>query len=81
METAQSSAVAALAPAEIRGSAFGLMAGIQAFGNLGASAVAGIIWTAVSPSAAFGYLALWMVVAVAVITIAIRPDARGPRES
>lgn len=72
VETAQNSAVAALAPAEIRGSAFGLMAGIQAVGNLGASAVAGIIWSAVSPSAAFGYLAVWMVIAIAVITWAIR---------
>jgi len=72
VETAQNSAVAALAPAEIRGSAFGLMSGIQAFGNLAASAVAGIIWTAVSPSAAFGYLALWMVAAVVVISAAVR---------
>ncbi len=72
VETAQNSAVAALAPAEIRGSAFGLMSGIQAFGNLAASAVAGIIWTAISPSAAFGYLALWMVAAVVVISAAVR---------
>jgi len=63
VKTAQNSAVAALTPAEIRGSAFGLMAGIRAFRNLGASAVAGIIWAAVSPSAAFGYLAVWMMIA------------------
>jgi len=73
VETAQNSAVAALASAEVRGSAFGLLAGIQGFGNLGASAVAGIIWTAASPSAAFAYLAVWMVVAVAAISAAMRP--------
>ena len=72
VETAQNSAVAALAPADLRGSAFGLLAGIQGFGNLGASAIAGIIWTAVSPSAAFGYLAVWMVVAVAATGAAMR---------
>jgi len=72
VETAQNSAVAAPAPAEIRGYALGLLAGFQGFGNLAASAVAGIIWTAVSPSAAFGYLAVWMVVAVGVIGAAIR---------
>lgn len=73
VETAQNSAVAVLAPAEIRGSAFGLLAGIQGFGNLAASAVAGLIWTAISPSAAFGYLAVWMVVAAAAIGAAMKP--------
>ena len=46
VETAQNAAVAAQAPAEIRGSAFGLLATIQGFGNLLASGLAGIIWTA-----------------------------------
>lgn len=72
VETAQNSAVAALAPAGVRGSAFGLLAGIQGFGNLAASAIAGIIWTAASPSVAFAYLAVWMVVAVAAIGAAMR---------
>lgn len=72
VETAQNSAVAALAPAEVRGSAFGLLAGIQGFGNLAASALAGIIWTAASPSVAFAYLAVWMVVAIAAIGAAMR---------
>jgi MFS family permease len=40
-ETAENSAVAALAPARLRGSAFGLLATVQAAGNLAASAVAG----------------------------------------
>ncbi len=47
--------------------------GIQGFGNLGASAIADIIWTAASPSAAFAYLAAWMLVAVAAISTAMRP--------
>ena len=54
-ETAQSAAVAAAAPSELRGSAFGLLAAIQAFGNLAASTFAGLIWTLVSPGAAFVY--------------------------
>ncbi len=48
-ETAQSAAVAHAAPFNLRGSAFGLLAGMQSFGNLAASAVAGMIWTAASP--------------------------------
>ncbi|HZO98283.1 MAG TPA: MFS transporter [Gaiellaceae bacterium] len=58
-ETAQSAAVAAFAPPGLRGSAFGLVAALQAFANLAASAVAGLLWRAVSPEAAFLYLAAW----------------------
>jgi MFS family permease len=67
METAQHAAVASLAPAEARGSAFGVLAAVQSFGSVCASAVAGLIWTFVSPAAAFAYLAIWMTVAVAAI--------------
>jgi hypothetical protein len=63
-ETAEHAAVASLAPATLRGSAFGLLAGIQAAGNLGASTVAGALWTAVSPTAAFVFLAAAMVIAI-----------------
>jgi MFS family permease len=69
VETAQHSAVAALAPDQLRGSAFGLLATIQAAGNLAASAIAGILWTAVSPTAAFAYLTAWMLVALAVLIV------------
>ena len=57
VETAEQAAVAVHAPEEIRGSAFGVLAAVQSFGNLGASAVAGVLWTLVSPRAAFVYLA------------------------
>jgi predicted MFS family arabinose efflux permease len=63
-ETAQSAAVAAQAPEDLRGSAFGLLAGVQAFGNLLASVVAGFLWTVVSPEAAFIYLGAWMLIAL-----------------
>jgi MFS family permease len=63
VETAEHAAVAALATEEIRGSAFGLLATIQALGNVAASIVAGVLWTAASPGAAFGYLVAWMILA------------------
>jgi MFS family permease len=72
VETAEHAAVAALAPADLRGSAFGLLAAVQSFGNLAASAVAGIIWTTVSPRAAFAYLAAWMGVSVAALLLGLR---------
>jgi hypothetical protein len=56
--------VAALAPVELRGSAFGLLAAVQSFGNLAASAIAGLLWTLASPRVAFAHLAAWMTLAV-----------------
>jgi MFS family permease len=64
VETAQSAAVALLAPPQLLGSAFGALATIQSFANLAASAVAGALWTLVSPRAAFLYLAGWAAVSV-----------------
>ena len=69
VETAEHAAVAALAPIDLRGSAFGALAAIQSLGNFAASAVAGLLWTAVSPRAAFLYLTAWMLAsAVALAT-------------
>ena len=68
-ETAQSAAVASLAPPDLRGSAFGALAAVQSFGNLAASAVAGGLWTLVSPRAAFLYLAGWMVASAAALVL------------
>jgi MFS family permease len=72
VETAESSAVAVMAPEALRGSAFGLLAAIQSVGNLAASAVAGALWTLVSPRAAFLYLTAWMLAALAALAAARR---------
>ncbi|MFG2983096.1 MFS transporter [Streptomyces sp. NPDC048258] len=64
VETAEHSAVAALAPKGLRGSAFGMLATVQSLGNLAASTIAGLLWILVSPTAAFAYLTAWMGVAL-----------------
>ena len=64
VETAEHAAVAALAPIGLRGSAFGLLAAVQSFGNLAASAIAGLLWTLASPWVAFTYLVAWMALAL-----------------
>ena len=56
-ETAETTAIALVAPNDLRGSAFGLLAATQSVGNLVASVTAGILWTAVSPAAAFLFAA------------------------
>jgi len=71
VETAQGAGVALFAPPELLGSAFGALATIQSFANLAASAVAGALWTLVSPRAAFLYLAGWAAVSV-VALVAVR---------
>ena len=65
-------AVANDSAAELRGSAFGLLAAIQSGGNFAASAVAGVLWTALSPTWAFLYLAAWMLLALPFIATSQR---------
>jgi MFS family permease len=79
VETAEHTAIASTAPAELRGSAFGLLALVQSIGNLAASAIAGLLWTLASPAVAFGYLALWMLAAVlALVGLVLRRATSAP---
>lgn len=78
-ETAESTLVALSLPDELRGNGYGLLGLVQSMGDLGASLVAGLIWALVSPTAAFGYAAAWMLAAVAAISLirgrqALHPD-------
>lgn len=63
-EAAESTLVAQLLPDELRGSGFGVLGGLQAVGDLAASAVVGLLWTLVSPTVAFMYAAGWMVLSL-----------------
>jgi predicted MFS family arabinose efflux permease len=53
----------------VRGSAFGVLAGVQSLGNLAASAMAGLLYTVASPAAAFAYAAALMTAALLVLVI------------
>jgi MFS family permease len=74
VETSEHAAVAALADHAIRSSAFGLLATVQSLGNFVASALAGLLWTAISPRVAFLYIAACMAASLAAI-FATRPPA------
>ena len=63
VETPEHTAVAGSAPTHLRGSAFGLVTGVQSHGNLAASGIAGLLWSVFSPTWAFAYLAGWMILA------------------
>jgi hypothetical protein len=53
-----------------------MLATVQSLGNLAASAIAGLLWTLVSPAAALLYAAAWMLVALAAF-VAIRGGRAG----
>jgi len=76
VETAENATVASAAPEHQRGSAFGLLAVIQAGGDLVASAVAGLVWTLVAPAAAFALATVAMVVALVALGAGTRGGAR-----
>ena len=63
-ETAESTLVAHLLPDRLRGSGFGLLGGLQSAGDFLSSAVVGVLYAAVSPTAGFAYAAGWMVLSV-----------------
>lgn len=64
VETAEHTAIAVHAPAEMRGPAIGVLAAEQAFGNLAASSIAGVVWTVVSPTVALVFAAALTIAAV-----------------
>ena len=70
-EPAESTVVAHALPERLRGNGFGVLGLTQALGDLGATVVAGLLWTLVSPTLAFGYAAAWM--AASVLTSRLLP--------
>lgn len=63
-ETAESTAVAKTLPEGLRGNGFGVLGLVQAFGDMGSTVIAGILWSLISPMVAFGYVAAWMFASV-----------------
>jgi MFS family permease len=77
-DTAESALVARLLPDELRGSGFGLLGGVQSLGDFVSSAVVGVVWTTVSPTAAFALAAAWMLLSLGA-TVFVLPEAPGAR--
>ncbi len=63
-EASESTLVAQLLPPSLRGSGFGILGALQAFGGLASSAIVGLLWVAVSPTAGFVYAAAWMAITI-----------------
>jgi MFS family permease len=74
-EPTQSAVVSQLLPDRLRGSGFGVLGAVQAIGDLVATVVAGLLYTAASPLVAFGYASAWMLAAV-IASGMLRPVAR-----
>jgi MFS family permease len=80
-EAAEHAAVAALAPEHLRGSAFGLLATVQAGGDVIASTIAGLLYTIASPAVAFGYVAACMALALAGLAWGAKPTPSASAQS
>ncbi|MHB8274256.1 MAG: MFS transporter [Dermatophilaceae bacterium] len=79
-ETAESTVVAQLLPDHLRGNGFGVLGLVQSFGDLGATLVAGILWSVFSPTLAFLYAATWMALSVGASGW-LRPRGQRPKQS
>jgi len=71
-EGTEKALVADLAPASRRGFAFGLYNAVLGIGQLAASVVFGLLWTAFSPAIAFAFGAALALVATALLFIIVR---------
>ncbi|MGA2014154.1 MAG: MFS transporter [Solirubrobacteraceae bacterium] len=76
-ETAETTLVATHVPDRLRGSGFGLLGGLQAAGDLAASAAAGLIWSLAGPQAAFLYAAAWMLGSLLASGLVVAPGSSG----
>ncbi|WP_025159164.1 MFS transporter [Leifsonia aquatica] len=74
-ETAESALVARTLPDRVRGSGFGVLGGIQAVRNIVGTVVAGILYTTLSPTAAFVYAAAWMLLSLAASVFFTHPSS------
>lgn len=78
-ETAESSVVALNIPREVRSHAFGVLGLTQSVGDIGATVVAGVLWSVFSPTVAFAYAAAWMLLSVVVLRAVGGPATRPER--
>jgi len=62
-ETSESTLVARMLPDHLMGSGFGLLGGVQSFGDFASTAIVGLLYSTVSPAAGFIYAAAWMALA------------------
>lgn len=75
-EGTEKALVADLAPAELRGTAFGIYNGALGIGALLASVVFGLVWKFVSPTAAFGLGAALALLAAVLLAVLVKESPR-----
>jgi MFS family permease len=70
-DTLESAITADFIPPETRGIGMGVLGTVNGIGDFGASVIVGLLWTALSPVAAFGFAASMMLVG-AVVLVRVR---------
>jgi MFS family permease len=71
-EGTEKALIADLAPASLRGTAFGVYNAASGFGALGASLIFGLVWKAAGPSAAFAMGAALALLATSLLAVFVR---------
>jgi MFS family permease len=77
-EGTEKALVADLAPAALRGTAFGVFHGVVGFGSLAASVMFGLVWKAWGAPAAFGLGAALALMASALLVVCVRTGDERP---
>jgi len=72
-DTLESTITADFIPTETRGIGMGVLGTVNGIGDFGASVIVGLLWTAISPVAAFGFSAIMMLVG-AIVLISVRRE-------
>lgn len=71
-DTLESTITADFMPAETRGIGMGVLGTVNGLGDFGASVIVGLLWTSLSPIAAFGFAMIMMFIGTAVLAIGRR---------
>ena len=66
-DTLESTITADFIPSETRGIGMGVLGTVNGIGDFGASVIVGVLWTAISPVAAFGFACVVMLVGTVVL--------------
>jgi len=77
-DTLESTITADFIPSETRGMGMGVLGTVNGIGDFGASVIVGLVWTAISPVAAFGFAAVMMLVGT-VVLVNMRRDRSDAR--
>ncbi|MDO8567470.1 MAG: MFS transporter [Dehalococcoidales bacterium] len=77
-DSMEKTVAADLLPDNLRGTGYGALATINGLGDFASSALVGLLWTAISPAAGFGYAAVFCVLGAILLQVLLGRGAAAP---